>query len=71
MKRTNVIIDEHVLREAQVAYGKPTMSETIDFALEELMRRHRARQILDLRGSGAWQGDLGEMRGERKRKKRK
>jgi len=26
--------------------------------------RARARQILTLRGSGLWEGDLGEMRGD-------
>jgi hypothetical protein len=39
-------------------------------ALEDFVRRARARQILDLRGSGAWEGDLGAMRRDRGSRKR-
>lgn len=62
MKRTNVVLDEELLEEAQRLSGQKTYSGTIELALRELVRRAKARQILALRGSGAWQGDLGEMR---------
>jgi Arc/MetJ family transcription regulator len=63
MKRTPVVRDEQVLEEAKALAGKRTDSATVDFALAELVRRARASQILELAGSGAWEGDLGEMRG--------
>jgi len=69
--RKNLVVDAHVLREAQVAYGKETMSETVNFALEELMRRFRARNILYFGGQGKWEGDLGEMRRDRPRRRRR
>jgi hypothetical protein len=39
-------------------------------ALEEFVRRVKARQILDLRGSGLWEGELAAMRRDRAKKRR-
>lgn len=64
MKRTNLIIDEEVLEEAMRLTGERSQSAVVRLALEELVRRARARQILELAGSGAWEGDLAEMRGD-------
>ena len=33
-------------------------------AMQEFVRRAKARQILQLRGTGVWAGDLAEMRGD-------
>jgi hypothetical protein len=33
-------------------------------ALKDFIARARARRILELRGSGLWEGDLTEMRGQ-------
>ncbi len=63
MKRTNLVLDEDLLREATRLSGETTYSAAVSRALEEFVRRIRARQILELRGSGAWEGDLQEMRG--------
>ena len=62
MKRTNLVLDEQILNEATRLSGEKTCSRTVGRALEEFIRRFKARQILDLAGSGAWQGDLSEMR---------
>ena len=62
MKRTNLVLREDLLREATRLSGEKTYSRTVDRALEEFVRRARARGILALRGSGAWDGDLAEMR---------
>jgi len=42
-----------------------TYSRTIERALEDFVRRAQARQILELAGSGLWQGDLSQMRENR------
>jgi Arc/MetJ family transcription regulator len=60
--RTNIDIDESVLREAQRLVGARTKRETVDVALRELVARHRRLGILDLRGRVHWEGDLGESR---------
>ena len=62
MKRTNLVLDASVLEEAQLLAGERTYSATVQRALEEFVRRAKARRILDLAGSGGWHGDLAMMR---------
>jgi Arc/MetJ family transcription regulator len=65
MKRTNLVLDDTLLQEATRLSGEKTYSAAVNRALEEFVRRFRARQILELAGSGAWEGNLSEMRGDR------
>ena len=65
MKRTNLVLDEQLLDEAQRLSGERTLSGTVERALAEFVRRARAARILDLTGSGAWQGDLAVVREDR------
>ena len=62
MKRTNLMLDEQLLKEATRLAGGRTYSGTVNLALHDFVRRARARHILDLAGSGRWEGDLEEMR---------
>jgi Arc/MetJ family transcription regulator len=62
MKRTNLVLDGELLEEATRLSGERTYSRTVERALRELVRHAKARQILDLAGSGLWQGDLAVMR---------
>lgn len=62
MKRTNLVLDEELLEEATRLSGEKTYSGAVRMALEEFVRRVKARRILELRGTGAWEGRLGEMR---------
>lgn len=64
MKRTNLVLDEALLEEAVRLSGERTYSRTVERALSEFVRRARAGRILELAGSGAWEGDLGGMRGD-------
>jgi Arc/MetJ family transcription regulator len=70
MKRTNLVLDGDLLEEATRISGEKTYSAAVARALTDFVRRAKARQILELRGSGAWAGDLGEMRRDRAGKKR-
>lgn len=70
MKRTNLVLDEKVLEEATRVSGEKTYSAAVMRALEDFLRRAKARQILQLRGSGAWEGELGAMRRDRGARKR-
>jgi Arc/MetJ family transcription regulator len=58
MKRTNLVLDEQLLEEATRLSGERTYSRTVERALRDFVRRAKARRILDLAGSGAWEGDL-------------
>jgi hypothetical protein len=59
------VIDERLLEEATRLSGERTYSRTVERALEEFVRRIRARQILELAGSGLWEGDLSVVREDR------
>jgi hypothetical protein len=59
------MVDEATLEEAVRLSGERTYSATVQRALADLIRRIRAHQILELRGSGEWIGDLAEMRRDR------
>ena len=69
MKRTNLVLEEKLLEEATRLSGEKTYSATVQRALEDFVRRIKARRILDLRGTGAWAGDLSTMRSDRPRRK--
>jgi len=60
--RTNIDIDDQVLREAQRLTGARTKRETVDIALRELVASHRRVGILKLRGKVRWEGDLNSSR---------
>jgi len=62
MKRTNLVLREDLLEEATRLSGEKTYSRAVERALEDFVRRMKARQILELRGSGLWEGNLSEMR---------
>lgn len=64
MKRTNLVLDEHTLEEATRLSGEKTYSTTVRRALEDFVTHIKARRMFELRGSGAWEGDLPTMRRE-------
>ena len=66
MKRTNLVLDESHRESATRLSGEKTYSRAVERALEEFVRRVKAGRILELRGSGLWEGNLAEMRGDRR-----
>jgi hypothetical protein len=68
MKRTNLVLREDLLEEATRLSGEKTYSRAVERALEEFVRRAKARKILDLGGAGLWTGDLADMRADRPRR---
>ncbi len=65
MKRTNLVLREDLLDEALRVSGERTYSQAVERALEDYVRRMKAGLILQLEGSGAWEGKLAEMREDR------
>ena len=65
MKRTNLVLDADLLEEATRLSGERTYSRTVERALRDFVRRAKARRILDLAGSGLWEGDLSVVREDR------
>ncbi len=64
MKRTNLVLDERLLEEATRLSGERTYSRTVDRALADYVRRIKAKKILELAGTGLWEGELAQMRGD-------
>jgi Arc/MetJ family transcription regulator len=54
--------DEDLLAEVVRVSSEESRSQAVSRALEEYLQWHRARRILDLAGSGLWEGNLAEMR---------
>lgn len=63
--RTNIMLDEDLIKEAQELTALKSKKDVVDFALRELVKQYRRRKLLDLRRQGLWEGDLEEMRRER------
>jgi len=63
--RTNVEIDDEVMREVFSLTGVNTKREAVDLALRELVARRRQLGVLELRGRVRWEGDLKESRRDR------
>ena len=60
--RTNVVIDDRLIKKALNYTGLKTKKEVINYALRELVRRRQRKGILNLTGKLRWEGDLDEMR---------
>jgi len=60
--RTNIFIDEDLIREAQELTGPSTKKAVVDEALRTLIRLKKQQDILSLRGKIRWRGDLNVMR---------
>ena len=71
MKRTNLVLEGKLLDEAVRLSGERTYSAAVNLALADFVRRIKARQILELAGLGLWKGDLGEMRRDPLRPKKR
>jgi len=71
MKRTNLVLDEDLLEEVVRVAGAKTYSRAVDTALRDFVRRAKARRILELAGSGLWEGDLAAMRRDRSRRRKR
>ncbi len=64
MKRTNLVLNEALLKEATALSGAKTYSKAVAMALQDFVRRAKAKRILELAGQGLWEGDLSRMRGD-------
>ena len=60
--RTNIVIDKALIEEALTLTGQSTRKGVVHFALQELVRRARQKELLSLKGVVDWEGNLDEMR---------
>lgn len=71
MRRTNLVLDEHLLDQATRVLGAKTYSAAVNTALEEVIRLKKLEKLPEFFGSGIWQGNLSEMREDRGRGKKR
>ena len=62
MKRTNIVMDEDLVRQGLKATGIKTRRALVHHALKELVRRKKQNGLLALEGKIKWTGDLNAMR---------
>jgi len=62
MSRTNIDLDDKLVKEGLKISDYKTKKELINHALQEFVRRLKRKNILKLMGSGCWEGNLDKMR---------
>ena len=60
--RTNIDIDDTLMRQAMRTSGARTKRAAVEEGLRLLIRTRGQRSVRRLRGSVAWEGDLAESR---------
>jgi len=63
--RTNIVLDEELVRQARQLTGIKTKKELIHQALKLMVRLGQQGQARQLRGKLHWEGDLNEQRQSR------
>jgi Arc/MetJ family transcription regulator len=65
MARTNIELDDRLVKEGLKIFGCRSKRELVHLALEELLKSAKRREILELRGKVKWRGNLEELRRSR------
>ena len=63
--RTNIVIDDKLMRDTLRATGLKTKREAVDHALRTLLRLRKQAEVRKFRGKLDWRGDLNAMRSDR------
>lgn len=62
--RTNIVIDDKLMRDTLRATGLKTKRQAVEEGLRILLRLKKQGEIRRLRGKLDWQGDLNAMRSD-------
>jgi Arc/MetJ family transcription regulator len=60
--RTNIVIDDRLMRDALKATGLKTKKEAVELGLQTLVQLKQQADIRKLRGKLKWEGNLKESR---------
>ena len=60
--RTNIVIDDKLMRDTLRATGLRTKREAVELGLRTVLRLRKQEEIRRLRGKLNWRGDLDAMR---------
>jgi Arc/MetJ family transcription regulator len=62
--RTNIVIDDKLMKETLRLTGLRTKREVVELGLRTIVRLRRQEEIRKFRGKLKWQGDLDAMRSD-------
>jgi Arc/MetJ family transcription regulator len=62
MMRTNIYLEEELIRECRKLSKLKTKKEIVNSALKEYVRLLKRRKMLEFEGKIEWEGNLDEMR---------
>lgn len=65
MARTNIELDDRLVKKGLKIFRCTSKRELVHLALEELLKSARRKEILELRGKVKWRGNLEELRRSR------
>jgi len=65
MLRTNLELDEKLVAEALKLTRLKTKKAVVHYALQELVRKKKRKELLEFEGRVNWTGDLGNLRKRR------
>jgi Arc/MetJ family transcription regulator len=60
--RTNIVIDDELMRQVMKLTGLRTKREAVELGLKALLKLKKQESIRDFRGKLDWEGDLDDMR---------
>jgi len=60
--RTNIVIDDKLMKDALRATGVKTKREAVELGLKTLVDLRKQEHARQLRGKITWEGDLDDMR---------
>jgi Arc/MetJ family transcription regulator len=63
--RTNIVIDDRLMKETLRATGLKTKRQAVELGLRTLLRLSKQAEIRRFRGKLHWRGDLEAMRSDR------
>ena len=63
--RTNIEIDDKLMKDALRATGAKTKREAVELGLKTLVQLRAQEKARELKGKITWEGDLGAMRTDR------
>jgi Arc/MetJ family transcription regulator len=63
MGRTNVVLDDELVKEGMRLSSAKTIRDLIDRSLRHYLNYQKRQAMRSLKGSGIWSGDLDELRG--------
>jgi Arc/MetJ family transcription regulator len=63
--RTNIVIDDVLMRDALRVTGLKTKREAVEMGLRTLLRLRKQQDVKKFRGKLHWEGNLDEMRNDK------